>query len=95
MRKVIGALLVGASALAFCGPASAGDNDKSAKEYAPGQVKPEGDSATKYAPGQMKDDGQSAKDYAPGQRATDGSSDGTAGMDKSTGSSSSSSHRSK
>ena len=87
MRNIIGTLLVGASALAFCGAASAGDKTTGAKEYAPGQVKPNDSSAKKYAPGQTKDDDDSAKEYAPGQRATDGSSEGTKGMDKGTGSS--------
>ena len=76
---------VAASALIFAGPAIAGD-DKDAKDYAPGQVKPEGSSAKRYAPGQMKS-GDSAKEYAPGQRANDGAGEGSSGMDKSTGSS--------
>ncbi len=87
MRNIIGTLLVAASALAFCGAASAGDKSTGAKEYAPGQTKPDSSSAKDYAPGQMKGDDQSAKEYAPGQRANDGYSEGTRGMDKGTGTS--------
>jgi hypothetical protein len=89
MRNIIGTLLIGASALAFCGGASAGNKDKTvgAKEYAPGQVKPDSSSAKTYAPGQVKGDDESAKAYAPGQSATDGAGEGARGQDKSTGSS--------
>jgi len=87
MNRLLGTLVVGASALAFCGAANAGDDTKAPKEYAPGQVKPDNSSAKPYAPGQMKKDGEPAKDYAPGQRGSDGASEGAKGMDKSTGSS--------
>lgn len=87
MKKLIGPLVIGISALAFSGATNAADDTKSAKEYAPGQVKPDNSSAKPYAPGQMKKDDESAKDYAPGQQGSDGRSDGSKGIDKSTGSS--------
>lgn len=43
-------------------------NENSAKEFAPGQLKGEGESARDYAPGQLKGDGESAKEHAPGQQ---------------------------
>lgn len=87
MKTLLGTLVVGASALAFCGAANAGDDTNAAKDYAPGQVKPDNSSAEPFAPGQLKKDGESAKEYAPGQHASDGAGDGSKGMDKSTGSS--------
>lgn len=87
MKRLIGTLVVGASALSFCGAANAADETKAPKDYAPGQVKPNDSSAKPYAPGQLKTDGSSAKEYAPGQRGSEGSNDGSKGMDKSTGSS--------
>ena len=43
-------------------------NDNSAKAFAPGQLKADGESAKAYAPGQNKDDGGSASDLAPGHQ---------------------------
>lgn len=43
-------------------------DDNSARQYAPGQLKEDGESAREYAPGQMKEDGESAKESAPGQQ---------------------------
>jgi hypothetical protein len=43
-------------------------NENSAKAFAPGQIKKDGESARSYAPGQQKGDEQSAKDSAPGQQ---------------------------
>jgi hypothetical protein len=42
-------------------------NPNSAKAFAPGQLKKEGESARSLAPGQLKEDGESAKESAPGQ----------------------------
>jgi hypothetical protein len=42
-------------------------NPNSAKKYAPGQVKGDGESAKDVAPGQIKGEGETGKDNAPGQ----------------------------
>jgi hypothetical protein len=48
-------------------------NDNSAKAFAPGQVKGDGESAKDYAPGHTKEDGGNASDQAPGhQKGGDG-----------------------
>lgn len=44
------------------------EDPNSAKAFAPGQLKGEGESAKAYAPGQNKEEGESAKDLAPGQQ---------------------------
>lgn len=44
------------------------EDANSAKAFAPGQLKGEGESAREYAPGQNKEEGESAKDLAPGQQ---------------------------
>jgi hypothetical protein len=50
------------------------DATNSARAFAPGQLKGEGESARDYAPGQLKEDGESARDHAPGQvKKSDGS----------------------
>ena len=46
-------------------------NENSAREFAPGQLKGEGESAREYAPGQTKEDGESARSEAPGQQKKD------------------------
>ena len=43
-------------------------NDNSAKAFAPGQLKGDGESAKAYAPGQNKEDGGNASDQAPGHQ---------------------------
>jgi hypothetical protein len=43
-------------------------NDNSAKAFAPGQLKGDGESAKAYAPGQTKPDGGNASDQAPGHQ---------------------------
>lgn len=45
-----------------------GANENSARAFAPGQLKGEGESAREYAPGQTKGEGESARDNAPGQQ---------------------------
>jgi hypothetical protein len=40
----------------------------SARDFAPGQLKGEGESARAFAPGQTKSEGESARDSAPGQQ---------------------------
>jgi hypothetical protein len=47
---------------------SSEEPDNSAKAFAPGQLKQDGESAREYAPGQNKEDGESAKEHAPGQQ---------------------------
>ncbi len=47
---------------------SSEETDNSAKAFAPGQLKGDGESARAYAPGQLKGDGESAKAFAPGQQ---------------------------
>ena len=84
MRKFLAGLALGVGALAMAGAAGAGD-DKSAKDYAPGQLKEKGYNATKYAPGQTKPAGESAKEQAPGQKATEGAGEGQSGSDKPSG----------
>jgi hypothetical protein len=44
-----------------------GDNSNSAKSFAPGQLKKDGETGADYAPGQIKEDGETGKDNAPGQ----------------------------
>lgn len=44
------------------------DGDNSARKFAPGQRKEDGESAREYAPGQVKEEGESARDSAPGQQ---------------------------
>ena len=46
-------------------------NENSAREFAPGQLKGDGESAREYAPGQNKEEGESAKEQAPGQQKKD------------------------
>lgn len=43
-------------------------DDNSARKFAPGQLKEDGESAREYAPGQVKEEGESARDSAPGQQ---------------------------
>ena len=47
----------------------------SAKAFAPGQMKGEGESAKAYAPGQNKEAGEPARDQAPGQQKKSDSND--------------------
>jgi hypothetical protein len=51
---------------------SSEEADNSAKAFAPGQLKGDGESAKAYAPGQTKADGESARDNAPGQQKKNG-----------------------
>ncbi|WP_072390159.1 hypothetical protein [Hyphomicrobium sp. CS1GBMeth3] len=81
MHKTSFATLTTLAVLGLSMPALAGDRDKTAKDYAPGQVKTEGQNARTHAPGQLKDSGESAKQYAPGQRANEGGGDGASGSD--------------
>ena len=46
-------------------------NENSAKAFAPGQLKGDGESAKAYAPGQNKQDGGNASDQAPGHQKGD------------------------
>ena len=52
-----------------------GGSDNSAKAFAPGQLKEDGESAKSLAPGQNKEDGESAKSLAPGQQKKAGGDD--------------------
>jgi hypothetical protein len=56
---------------------SSEEPDNSAKAFAPGQLKGDGESAKAYAPGQLKGDGESAKDHAPGQKKKNGGGGGS------------------
>lgn len=49
-------------------PPSSSEPDNSAKAFAPGQLKQDGESAASYAPGHNKGDDGNAKDEAPGQQ---------------------------
>ena len=44
-----------------------GASANSAKAFAPGQLKKDGETGADYAPGQNKEDGETGKDNAPGQ----------------------------
>ena len=61
---------IGSALLLFASTANTiAQTEKGAKEYAPGQIKKQGESAKKYAPGQNKPKGtKSAKSVAPGQQ---------------------------
>ncbi|HEY0918870.1 hypothetical protein [Devosia sp.] len=63
--------LASSEADGFLDELDSGGNENSAREFAPGQLKGEGESAREYAPGQTKEEGESARSEAPGQQKKD------------------------